>query len=100
MSPVMSMTLVMSMAPAMLMSVMLIAGTLPSAATAKRAESGAVNRPAIKKTARSRDSMIDRFTSPEVSWPERYEKTLAMTVTLALARCSLLPAHARGAQRT
>jgi hypothetical protein len=45
--------------------VMLVAGALPSATVAKLAESGAVNRPAIKMTARIRDSMIDRFTSPQ-----------------------------------
>ena len=51
---------VMSMAPAMLM-----AGALSSATAAKLAESGAANRPAIKKTARIRERMIDRFTSPK-----------------------------------
>jgi hypothetical protein len=44
--------------------VMLIEGAFTLAA-AKLAESGAVNRPAIKKTASSRDRMIDRFTKPE-----------------------------------
>jgi len=57
---------VMSMAPAMLISpVMLMAGVLSSATAAKLAESGAANRPAIKKTARIRERMIDRFTSPK-----------------------------------
>ena len=57
---------VMSVAPAMPISpVILMPDALASANAAKLAESGAVNRPAIKKTARIRESMIDRFTSPQ-----------------------------------